>query len=68
MIKDNEILIFKEKFFEDKGILNVISYYQENDSKFYRKQVEVHSKVRYKNKNIVLKAIIELLSSILKED
>ena len=45
-----------------------ISIYNRNDSKFYRKQVEVHSKVRYKNKNIVLKAIIELLSSILKED
>jgi len=38
LIKDNEILIFKEKFFEDKGILNVISYYQENDSKFYSRR------------------------------
>lgn len=44
-----------------------ISIYDRNQDKYYKSQVEVHSVVRYKNKNTVLKEIIRLFLDVLSD-
>lgn len=43
-----------------------ISIYDRDQKKFYQKQVEVHEFVRYRNKNKVLRGILDLFLEVLK--
>ena len=45
-LMDDEILLFKEKFFQDKSIVDVISYYQENN-KVYKKRFNKDIKLNH---------------------
>jgi len=42
-----------------------ISIYDHDQKKYYRKQLEVHEFVRYRNKNTVLRGVLDLFLSIL---
>ena len=42
-----------------------ISIYDSKSEKYYRKQVEVHEFVRYRNKNKVLRGVLDLLLKVL---